>query len=222
MIKRITQIHGVATGMVSAAGILRPGLHGVVTAMASATGTIQGSIAQRLGQLNSTNIDNLDIQAILTFGDKTSEGVLVQGVSVVWFEIIEHFRTDPDAIFKYDPRKLEELIAGAYERAGYDEVTLTPRSNDKGRDVIAVKRGIGSVRILDQVKRYRSDRAVSPDEVRALIGVLASDPNASKAIMTTTSTIAPSVLQMMPHRLELKPGDVLIPWLQELAKNGNK
>ncbi len=221
-------LRGVGSATTAARATFTPtaGLHGLAAAIASANGTIEGSIAQRLGQLNSTHIDNLDIQAILTFGDKTAEGVLVEGVSIVWFEVVEHFRKDPDAIFNYDPRKFEELIAGAYERAGYDEVKLTPRSNDKGRDVIAVKRGIGSVRILDQAKRYRRDRAVSPDEVRALIGVLATDLNASKAVMTTTSTIAPSVYvdyaQMIPHRLELKPGDVLIPWLQDLAKNRRK
>jgi hypothetical protein len=153
-LRPVAGLHGLGSATTEARGSLTPtaGLHGVATAIASATGTIEGSIAARLGQLNSTNIDsldNLDIQAILTFGDKTAEGVLVEGVSVAWFEIVEHFRKDPEAIFNYDPRKLEELIARAYERAGYDEVTLTPRSNDKGRDVIAVKRGIGSVRILD-------------------------------------------------------------------------
>jgi len=46
----------------------------------------------------------------------------------------------------------EEIIAGAYKKAGFDEVTLTPRSGDLGRDVIAIKKGLGSVRVIDQVK----------------------------------------------------------------------
>ena len=41
-------------------------------------------------------------------------------------------------------------VAAAYQAAGFDEVTLTPRSADGGRDVIAVRRGRYSVRLLDQ------------------------------------------------------------------------
>ncbi len=37
---------------------------------------------------------------------------------------------------------LEKRIAGAYERAGYPEVVLTPRSGDAGRDIIATKPGV--------------------------------------------------------------------------------
>jgi restriction system protein len=41
---------------------------------------------------------------------------------------------------------LEEIVAGAFKRARYDEVTLPPRSGDFGRDVIAVKHGVGCVK----------------------------------------------------------------------------
>jgi hypothetical protein len=34
-------------------------------------------------------------------------------------------------------------------------VTLTPRSGDHGRDVIAIKKALGFVRIIDQVKAYK-------------------------------------------------------------------
>ena len=51
--------------------------------------------------------------------------------------------------------KWEELIAAAFDRSGYDEVILTPRSGDHGRDVIAIKKGIGTVRIIDSVKAYK-------------------------------------------------------------------
>jgi hypothetical protein len=33
------------------------------------------------------------------------------------------------------------------------EVILTPRAADKGRDVIATRRGVGSIRFFDQVRR---------------------------------------------------------------------
>jgi restriction system protein len=66
------------------------------------------------------------------------------------------------------------LPSGAYLilEAGFDEVTLTPRSGDLGRDVIAVKRGLGTVRVIDQVKAYGPSHLVTADDVRALLGVL--------------------------------------------------
>ena len=51
--------------------------------------------------------------------------------------------------------KWEEMIAGAYSRAGFDEVILTPRSGDYGRDVIAIRKGIGCIKIIGSVKAYK-------------------------------------------------------------------
>ncbi|WP_439375522.1 restriction endonuclease [Bradyrhizobium sp. DASA03120] len=74
----------------------------------------------------------------------------------------------------------EEIIAGAFVKAGFDEVVLTPRSGDHGRDVIAIKNGIGSIKVLDSVKAYKPGNLVTKEEVHALMGVVALDPNASK------------------------------------------
>ena len=100
---------------------------------------------------------------------------------------------------------------------------LTPRSGDKGRDVIATKRGIGSIRFFDQVKAYRPGHLVRAEEVRAMIGVIIGAGNVSKGIITTTSGFAPRVTEdafikpFMPYRLELKPRDDLLAWLAELS-----
>jgi restriction system protein len=63
-------------------------------------------------------------------------------------------------------------------------------TSDHGRDVIAVKRGLGFVRVIDQVKAYKPTHLVTADDVRALIGVLHGD-GASKGFLTTTSDFAP-------------------------------
>lgn len=168
------------------------------------------------------NAPDITIQALLTFADKTKEGQLVEAVGIAWFEIVKIITRDPEAIYTIDPRTLEEIIAGAWEREGYSAI-LTPRSGDKGRDVIATRDGINSVRIYDQIKRYKITRPVTADEVRSLVGVLTIDPNVSKGIVTTTSTFAPTLLddenirRLVPYRLELRPGNVLVPWLEELA-----
>lgn len=163
------------------------------------------------------------LQAIITAGDKVKEGQLVEGVSIAWFEIIRMISRDPEEIYNIDPRKFEELIAGAYERAGYDEVILTPRSGDLGRDVIATKTGIGSIRILDQIKRNRITHLVTADDVRAMAGVIYMDHNVSKGVITTSGVFAPNlekdeyIQKLLPYRLELRPRAVLIRWLQRLS-----
>src|SRR5262249_40416292 len=95
------------------------------------------------------------VKALLEFGDETNEGGLVRAVSVAWFSVLNRISSDPSAIYDIDLRTWEELIAVAYARAGFDEFILTPRSGDRGRDVVATKRGVGSIRIFDQVKAYR-------------------------------------------------------------------
>jgi restriction system protein len=176
-------------------------------------------------QRNNALLDSpsLLLQAVITLGNKTEEGKLVEAVMVPWFDIIELLDKDPVAMYQIDPRKWEEIIAGSYHRAQWDEVTLTPRSGDFGRDVIAVKRGIGSIRIIDQVKANGPNHPVTADDVRALLGVVGAD-KASKGFLTTTSDFAPKLRDdillkpFIPTQLELINGKQLLARLKELAK----
>ncbi len=169
------------------------------------------------------NVASLLMQAVITVGARTHEGQLIEAITLPWFEIIESITRDPSLVFQIGPRKWEEIIAGAYQKAGFDEVTLTPRSGDLGRDVIAVKRGLGIVRVIDQVKAYKPDHLVTADEVRALLGVLQGD-KASKGFLTTTSDFAPTLREdillkpFMPAQLELINGEMLIASLKELKR----
>lgn len=165
--------------------------------------------------------------AVIRLGEKVDEGRIVEAVTLPWFEIVSQIEKDPTFPFRLSWRTVEELIAGAYEREGWDDVILTPPSADGGRDIIAVKHGICRIRIIDQVKAYAPDRCVSANDVRALLGVLSSDPNVSKGFVTTTAKFAPRILddlaikRFIPYRLELKDGDVLRRWLIELARKRN-
>jgi restriction system protein len=110
-----------------------------------------------------------------------------------------------------------------HKESGFDEVILTPRSGDHGRDVVAIMKGVGSIRVIDSVKAYRPPHLVGYDDVRALIGVLHSD-GASKGLLTTTSDFAPNILKdplitrSIPSQLELVNGTMLLARLQELAQ----
>ena len=166
----------------------------------------------------------LVVQAVVESYDDTSEGSLIKAIVLPWRTIIQKLQTDWTTAFQISPRTWEEMIAAAFDQDGYDEVTLTPRSGDRGRDVIAVKHGIGCVRIIDSVKAYKPSHLVKHDDIRALLGVLAGDLKASKGIVTTTSDFAPGIVTdpliapFIPTRLELMNGESLKKWLAKLSK----
>lgn len=162
--------------------------------------------------------------AVIELGHRTDEGAVLQGVTVPWFEIVKGIMKDPKFLYEVPWRTLEELIAGAYYREGWDEVTITPRSGDGGRDIIAVKRRVCQVRIIDQVKAYSEEHKVTANDVRALLGVLSSDLNISKGFVTTSGQFAPGIMEdpsikpFLPYRLELRDGAELRSWLLQVAK----
>jgi restriction system protein len=168
------------------------------------------------------SLATLLLQTVIVPGARTDEGRLIEAVALPWFEIIALLQKDPSIAFQLSPEKWEEVIAGAYKKAGFDEVTLTPRSGDHGRDIIAIKKGIGFIRVIDQVKAYTPPHLVTADDVRALIGVLHGD-GASKGCLTTTSDFAPKIkadpliVPFIPSRLELVNGTQLFTRLEELA-----
>lgn len=80
------------------------------------------------------------VKTILHFESSTDEGKIVRAVAIPWFDIIECLIKDPKEAFQIPPYQWEEIIAGTYKEAGWDNVILTPRSGDYGRDVIAEKK----------------------------------------------------------------------------------
>jgi restriction system protein len=188
----------------------------------SMTARISGSATVSVIRATIT-ATNLLLQTVIVPSRKTDEGQLIEAVTIPWFEIIEALSANPALAYQISDRKWEEIVAGAYKKAGFEEVTLTPRSGDYGRDIIAIKKGLGSVRIIDQVKAYKPGHLVTANDVRALMGVLQGD-GASKGFLTTTSDFAPRIkedpliLPFMPSQLELINGEMLIKRLQELSK----
>lgn len=170
----------------------------------------------------------LVVSSLIIPEKKTGEGILIKSTSLIWDEIVKVVGDDWSKVMEIPPEKWEEVIAGAFKRAGYDEVTWTPRSGDHGRDVIAIKHGLGSVKILGSVKRYKPGHLVDQDAVRALYGVVAADNSASKGIITTTSDFAPKMLEdplirsLVPTRIELINGPELQAWLKSLAEEQEK
>jgi restriction system protein len=192
------------------------------TAMAMATGTATVSITNDVRSV--TAISDLLLQAVIVVGDKRTEGRLIEAVAIPWFNIIDLLKKDPSVAFQIPAYKWEEIIAGSYRKAGFDEVILTPRSGDAGRDVIATMHAIGSIRVIDQVKAYKPGHLVTANDARALFGVLMLD-GAAKGFLTTTSDFAPLLTSdpllgpVIPSRIQLINGKTLLMRLEELARS---
>jgi restriction system protein len=114
---------------------------------------------------NSHTSPMLLIHAIITPYAANSEGKLVRALAVPWQMIVSHLKRDWSLAYQMPYEKWEEMVAAAFDRAGYDEVILMPWSWDHGRDVIAIKKGIGSVRIIDSVKAHKPGHLVKHDDV---------------------------------------------------------
>ena len=154
---------------------------------------------------------------IVAIGDSMPEGQLIEAVMLPWYDIINALVRDQNFLHQLDWRRVEELIAGAYTRDGWPEVILTPRSGDRGRDIIASKPGFGAIRFYDQVKAYGPGQRIPATDVRAIFGVVNLHQNVSKAVITTTAQFAPGVYEefkpVMPNRLELRDGSAPTKWL---------
>lgn len=163
------------------------------------------------------------VQSVVVPGPRYKDGDLIEAVAIPWHMILRMIEKDPRVVHQISPRKWEELVAGWYTAAGFDEVILTPHSRDKGRDVIAVKRDILTIKVIDQVKAYGPGNVVPANDVRALLGVLQADRSATKGVVTTTSTFAPEMREdefiapFIPYRLELIEGASLLDRLKQVA-----
>jgi restriction system protein len=180
-------------------------------------------------EVKKTSMDDEELviqSALFGFTGLDAQPHIIRSVGIPWAEIIRGLLQDPDFLHKIKPRRLEELIAEAYDREGYKNVILTPHSADGGRDVIvsATLPEIGTVKIIDQVKRYAHRRKVTAYDVRALYGVLCNEKDVSKGIVTTTSDFAPGIQEeykdCFSSRIELKNGKKLRAWLQRLHSKG--
>jgi restriction system protein len=167
---------------------------------------------------------SLALSSLIIPEGKTAEGSLIKSVSATWYEIVRYVGSDWSNAHKIPADKWEEIVAGAFKKANFDEVTLTPRSGDHGRDVIAIRRGFGCVKIIGSVKAYAPGNLVPYDDVRALLGVMSGEQDASKGIITTTSDFPPRIADdpfikpFLPTRLELVNGTALRQWLADVSR----
>ena len=114
-------------------------------------------------------------------------------------------------------RKFEELIAEIIRSKGYD-VTLTPKTRDGGKDIIALyKSPFGHQMFIIECKKHNEDNKVGVELVRGLYGVKTAE-RYNQAILVTTSTFtrdAKEFVKPLKFELELKDYDDVARWCKE-------
>jgi restriction system protein len=156
-------------------------------------------------------------QSFIVVEQKVPDGELIRAVTLPLRQIIEMIARDYDRVYSIDARTWEKIVAATYEASGlFDHVTLTPRSGDDGRDVLAVKHGFWSLRVMESVKRHKPGHQVTAADVRDLLGALYSEPGVNKGVISTTWQFTPGIKdnpkiqQYVPDRLELLDGAALL------------
>jgi len=76
----------------------------------------------RFWQHDLANLMMLDlmVSSIIIPDRKVHTGVLISSTSAIWTEIVNELRSDWSLAYKILARKWEEIIAGAFNVAGYD------------------------------------------------------------------------------------------------------
>lgn len=176
--------------------------------------------APRSGEFADAVEDALShVSTELIFTGSAKSIVVVSNVSD---ELLRRLAEYPDDRFSIDPRIFEETVAELLSRMGYD-VVLTPRSGDKGRDVIAaLATPTAPVLMLVECKRYARDRKVGPEPISRVWSRIFDD-KANMAMVVTTSSFTPVAKEFANARgyqLSLQDGDKYISWIRSVIRRG--
>jgi restriction system protein len=114
-----------------------------------------------------------------------------------------------EALHGLSPREFEEYIAELFKRLGYENVTLTPTSNDKGIDILAKREG---VRIAIQCKKYKG--VIGSPQMQTFLGAM-QHVEAQKGFFVTTSVFSREAEKFAyDHPIELIDGFALAEMIQ--------
>ncbi len=136
--------------------------------------------------------------------------------------LLDQVLRNPEIMRRLGARDFEGFVAALLEQIGFEDVILTPRSGDDGRDVLATKRVHGlTVLCAFECKRYSFDRPVGPEIARALLGtILHGSTRATKGVLVTTSHFTPAARRFIltEPNLDGKDFDGIIGWLREFGE----
>jgi hypothetical protein len=137
-------------------------------------------------------------------------------------QIIIEASTNPGLINRLTPRDFERFIATIWSAFGF-KVELTAQTRDGGSDIVCIRNELGvPFKIAIEVKRYREDRPISVELVRAFVGANATIA-ANKLVYVTTSRYTRDAMEYarsatVAHLLELKALPDIMRWADEFRE----
>jgi hypothetical protein len=202
-------------------------------------------VVEAFGRLNtavagSSFVGELEIEDATEEGGESSDSVEAQRhdleeqlVAVVPADVLSKLKSvdffplsaldeilrSPDAMRFLSAHDFERFTAALIDQLGFEDVKVTPRSGDQGRDILAVKRLHGiSILFAFECKRYKSDSPVGPDILRALLGTMRHGrTEANKGVLVTTSTFTSGARNFLltEPAIDGRDFDGIVEWLKE-------
>jgi DnaJ-domain-containing protein 1 len=140
--------------------------------------------------------------------------------------LLDRVLRDPEAMRRLGAREFEGFVATLVEQLGFDDVILTPRSGDEGRDILATKRIHGiSILCAFECKKWAPNRLIGPEVARALLGTIThSSTRVAKGVLVTTSHFTPSARRFIltEPTLDGKDFDGIVDWLREYGSKAKR
>lgn len=172
-----------------------------------------------LDEPDASDIDAIDIEELAIGEDEKSSLIIVDRLPL---RLLSNILKNPSEVRNITPRQFEEFIAELLSELGFNNVILTPRSGDGGKDVIASHSVQGiPLTFYFECKKYAEGNKVQLDTMRSLLGTVAHDSRkVNKGILVTTSTFTKGCKEFIlaESRVDGKDYDGVLGWVDELRK----
>lgn len=173
---------------------------------------------QYLHSFSSSGLVDIHGRPLVSGGHE--ERQIIIDVSRVNEDFLKKVYEEPTLIYEITSRRFEEFVAEILDRLGY-EVTLTPASNDGGKDIYAAKKDdLGSFLYVVECKKYAPDNHVGVGLIRQLNGVVQAE-RATAGILATTSFFTRGAKEFqarLSNQISLKDYLGIQEWLDKVFK----
>jgi|SRR3982751_2605742 len=202
-------------------------LHGINTSIAEAT--FLGEVELGGGEEEERSREEAEAES----PQEKAEEQLIEVVSAevvtslkrvdfVPLRLLDQALRFPELMRNLSALEFEQFVATLIDKLGFENVVITPRSGDQGRDIIAVKRVSGiPVLFAFECKRYGPDKPIGVELLRALLGTISHGPTkANKGILVTTSRFTSGARKFMltEPSLDGKDFNGIVEWLGEYGR----
>jgi hypothetical protein len=146
----------------------------------------------------------------------------LETVQFLPIKLFDQILNDPNLMRGMDPREFENLIAELMYKSGFENIIVTPRSNDKGRDILATKTVCDiPIMFAFECKRYSPENKIKPEIMRALLGTISHhQTRANKGVLVTTSSFSREAKSFIASESMLSGKDFndLVKWINQVKK----